>query len=154
MRCRFHTARVAMAALTDKPQEAAAQGRERDARPLVLVVEDHDDTRFLLRTMLELRGYRVAEASDGEEGVRMAGRERPELVLMDATLPRMDGLAATRRIRSNSALEGVPVVFLSGHAQPDFRAAALDAGGTDFLVKPVLLSELASVLERHLRDAA
>jgi len=120
------------------------------ARPLVLVVEDHEDTRVLLKTMLEMHGYRVALAEDGEEGVRLAHSERPCLVIMDASLPRLDGLAATRRIRSDSELKGVPVVFLSGHAQPDFRAAALDAGGTDFLVKPVSLEHLASVLERHL----
>ncbi|HEV7890049.1 MAG TPA: response regulator [Pyrinomonadaceae bacterium] len=123
------------------------------SRPLVLVVEDHEDTRMMLKTMLEMRGYRVAEAGDGEEGVRLASRERPRLVIMDATLPRLDGLAATRRIRSDSALALVPVVFLSGHAQPDFRAAALDAGGTDFLVKPVVLEDLASVIERHMRAA-
>jgi DNA-binding response OmpR family regulator len=120
-------------------------------RPLVLVVEDHEDTRFLLRTMLEMNGYRVSEAADGEEGVRLACRERPRVVIMDATLPRLDGLAATRRIRSDSALQGVPVVFLSGNAQPDFRVAALEAGGTDVLVKPVALEVLASVLKRHLR---
>jgi len=123
-------------------------------RPLVLVVEDHEDTRVLLKTMLEMRGYRVSLAEDGEEGVRLACREHPRLVIMDASLPRLDGIAATRRIRSDSALKCVPVVFLSGHAQPDFRAAALDAGGTEFLVKPVVLEELASVLERHLRANA
>ena len=135
---------------------ADSDAHGRDAllsRPLVLVVEDHEDTREMLRTMLELRGYSVAEAKDGEEGLRLARRRRPRLIIMDATLPRLDGLAATRRIRSDSALACVPVVFLSGHAQPDFRAAALDAGGTDFLVKPVELEVLASVLERHLRAA-
>ena len=126
--------------------------RARERRALVLVVEDHEDTRTLLRTMLEMSGYLVAEAGDGEEGVRVARRLRPRLIIMDASLPRLDGIAATRRIRSDSALKGVPVVFLSGHAQPDFRAAALDAGGTDFLVKPVLLAELASVLERRLSE--
>lgn len=122
--------------------------------PLVLVVEDHEDTRMMLKMMLEMRGYRVAEAGDGEEGVALARRERPRLVIMDATLPRLDGIAATRRIRSDSSLAGVPVVFLSGHARPDFRAAALDAGGTDFLVKPVVLEELASVIERHISAVA
>jgi CheY-like chemotaxis protein len=146
----------ALQADSRKTPHAAADGanaRNDSPRPLVLVVEDHDDTRVMLRTMLEGRGYRVAEAADGEEGVLLAGLERPRLVIMDATLPRLDGLAATRLIRADSALKAVPVVFLSGHAQPDFRAAALDAGGTDFLVKPVALSELASVLERHLRAA-
>jgi CheY-like chemotaxis protein len=145
-----------MAALLADSRRTPAAKRKRDSGslpPLVLVVEDHEDTRFLLKTMLEMRGYRVSEAADGEEGVRLARRERPRLVIMDATLPRLDGLAATRRIRSDSALEGVPVVFLSGHAQPDFRAAALDAGGTDFLVKPIALEDLASVLERYLRAA-
>src|SRR3954469_19620314 len=89
--------------------------------PLVLVVEDHEDTRVLLKTMLEMRGYRVSLAEDGEEGLRLAHSECPRLVIMDASLPRLDGLTATRRIRSDSALKGVPVVFLSGHAQPDFR---------------------------------
>ena len=120
--------------------DASDDARPREGqpgRPLVLVVEDHEDTRSMLRTMLEMRGYRVAEAVDGEEGVRLARRERPRVVIMDATLPRLDGLAATRRMRADSALARVPVVFLSGHAQPDFRAEALDAGGTDFLVKPV-----------------
>jgi CheY-like chemotaxis protein len=130
----------------------ALGGRER--RALVLVVEDHEDTRLLLKTMLEVHGYLVAEAADGEEGVRVARRLRPQLIVMDATLPRLDGLAATRRIRSDSSLEGVPVVFLSGHARPDFRAAALDAGGTDFLVKPISLADLASVLESRLRASA
>ncbi len=143
-----------MAALLAHSRKAPAAKRKRDSGslpPLVLVVEDHEDTRLMLRTVLELRGCRVEEAGDGEEGVRLARERRPRLVLMDATLPLLDGLAATRRIRSDSELEGVPVVFLSGHAQPDFRAAALDAGGTDFLVKPVALEDLASVLERHLR---
>lgn len=132
---------------------AAAREDGVGTRPLVLVVEDHEDTRVLLKTMLEMRGYSVSLAGDGEEGVRLACRERPRIVIMDATLPRLDGLAATRRIRSDPALARVPVVFLSGHAQPGFRAAALDAGGTDFLVKPVALEELAAALERHLHAA-
>ncbi|HVF68700.1 MAG TPA: response regulator [Pyrinomonadaceae bacterium] len=123
-------------------------------RPLVLVVEDHEDTRMMLRTMLEMHGYRVAEAGDGEEGVRLARSECPRVVIMDATLPRLDGIGATRRMRADSALALIPVVFLSGHAQPGFRAAALEAGGTDFLVKPVVLEHLASVIERHTRAAA
>lgn len=144
-----------VALLAESRRAPAARKRDNSPlAPLVLVVEDHEDTRFLLKTMLEMNGYRVAEAGDGEEGVRAARRERPRLVIMDATLPRLDGLAATRRIRSDSVLAGVPVVILSGHAQPNFRTAALDAGGTEFLVKPIALSELTSVLERYLYPAA
>ena len=144
--------------MADSRGRAPAATPKRDSgslAPLVLVVEDHEDTRVMLRVALESRGYRVEEAADGEEGVRLARDVRPRVVIMDATLPLLDGLAATRRIRSDSALEGVHVVFLSGHTQPDFREAALDAGGADFLVKPVALEDLMSVLERRLRaDAA
>lgn len=125
------------------PQSAVGRAR-------VLLVEDHPDVRFMLKTMLEMRGYGVLEATDGEQGVSMAERERPGIILMDATLPRLDGLAATRRIRALASLQGVPVVFLSGHAQPEFRNEALSSGADDFLVKPVGLAELERVIERHL----
>jgi CheY-like chemotaxis protein len=116
----------------------------------VLVVEDHDDTRFMLQYLLEQKGCRVSLAADGEDAVRQAEGERPDLILMDATLPRLDGLSATRRIRATPALKDVPVVFLSGHAEAPFRDAALATGGNDFLIKPFEMSQLAKVLERHL----
>lgn len=118
--------------------------------PLVLVVEDDEDTRFLLACVLEMWGCRVALAEDGEAAVRAAVGTRPDLILMDATLPRLDGLAATRRMRELAALNDVPIVFLSAHAQPSFRAEALKTGGNDYLVKPFELAQLEMVLERHL----
>lgn len=119
-------------------------------KPLVLVVEDHDDTRLMLMYLLERRGCRVALAEDGETAVRVAEQTRPDLILMDAGLPRMDGLAAARRIRKTPALARVPIVFLSGHAQPSFRAVALETGGNDYLIKPFEVEQLERVLERHL----
>lgn len=116
----------------------------------MLVVEDHDDTRFMLMYLLERLGCRVALAEDGEAAVRLAEQTHPDLILMDAGLPRMDGLAATRRIRTTPALACVPVVFLSGHAEAAFRAAALETGGDDFLIKPFEIGQLERVLERHL----
>lgn len=130
------------------PARRPAQG----VKPLVLVVEDHEDTRFMLTYVLETRGCRVEIAADGEAAVRVAERTRPDLILMDAGLPRQDGLEATRRIRGLAALHDVPIIFLSGHAQPSFRAAALETGGTDYLVKPFELEQLERVLERHLRQ--
>lgn len=118
--------------------------------PLVLVVEDHDDTRFMLEYLLEMRGCRVVVAADGEMAVLMAERQHPDLILMDVSLPRLDGLAATRRIRETSALDDVPVVFLSGRAEVSFRAVALRTGGNDFVVKPFALDELERIIERHL----
>ena len=138
---------------TNRPTDAptAGDGRTPPPQPLVLLAEDHEDTRFLLRYLLESRGCRVAEAADGEEAVRLAETMRPDIVVMDVSLPRLDGLAATRRIRERAALRGTPIVFLSGHAQPDFRAAALATGGDEYFVKPLSLDELGLAVERHLR---
>ena len=119
------------------------------ARPVVLVVEDHEDTRFMLRVLLEMHGLEVVEAADGEEAVRAAESVRPGLVLMDGSLPLLDGLAAARRIREAESLRDVPVVMLSGRAEPDFRASALASGCDSFLVKPFSAAQLDSVLERH-----
>jgi DNA-binding response OmpR family regulator len=119
-------------------------------KPLVLVVEDHDDTRFMLEYLLGMHGCQVVIAEDGEMAVRVAERTRPDLILMDATLPRLDGLAATRRIRELATLHDVPIVFLSSHAQPAFRAEALSTGGNDYIVKPFAIGQLETVLERHL----
>ncbi len=131
-------------------EASAAREPAPSVEPLVLVVEDHDDTRFLLKCVLEMWGCVVAIAEDGEDAVRMAEGMRPDLILMDASLPRLDGLAATRRIRELAALHDVPIVFLSGHAQASFRAQALETGGNDYLVKPFELAQLERTLERHL----
>jgi len=119
-------------------------------KPLVLVVEDHDDTIFLLKYMLEMRGYGVAIAQDGETAVRMAGEQHPDLILMDTGLPRLNGLEAARRIRGLALLHDVPIVFLSGHAEASFRAKALETGGNDYLTKPFELNQLERILDRHL----
>jgi DNA-binding response OmpR family regulator len=119
-------------------------------KPLVLVAEDHEDTRFMLTYLLERQSCEVVLAEDGEMAVRMAERLCPDLILMDASLPRLDGLAATRRIRELAALTRVPIVFLSGHAEASFRAVALETGGNDYLIKPFELDHLEKVVERHL----
>ena len=125
-------------------------GKASGVKPLVLVVEDHDDTRFMLRYLMEVRGCRVLEAVDGEEAVSLAESAHPDLILMDTTLPRLDGLMATQRIRGIASLHDVPIVFLSAQAHPDSRAHALETGGNDYLVKPPRLSDLESAVERHL----
>lgn len=118
--------------------------------PLALIVEDHEDTRFLLRTILEMRGVRIVEADNGEAAIALAESLRPDLILMDGTLPLLDGFAATRRIRGLASASDVPIVFLSGHAQPASEARAFAAGCTDYLVKPFAVGELERRLERHL----
>ena len=117
----------------------------------VLLVEDHDDTRFMLRTMLELRGcISVVEAENGEMAVALARNVQIDLILMDTDLPLLDGYTATRRIREFTSTSEIPIVFLSGHAQPAAEAKAFAAGCTEYLVKPFALDELSSLLERHL----
>lgn len=137
----------------DRTDAPPARRQAASIKPLVLVVEDHDDTRFLLTYLLDRRGCRVASAADGETAVRVAEQTHPDLILMDADLPRVDGLEATRRIRETPALACVPIVFLSGRAEVPFRAVALETGGDDYLVKPFEIGQLERVLERHLGDA-
>lgn len=119
--------------------------------PLVLIVEDHQDTRFMLRTILEMRGsVIVVEAENGEVATALAESLRPDLILMDGTLPLLDGFAATRRIRELTSGRDVPIIFLSGHALPASEAEAFAAGCTEYIVKPFALGELERVLVRHL----
>jgi CheY-like chemotaxis protein len=131
------------------PEDADGQKpyrRTKAGKPLVLVVEDHEDTRFILRTVLERSGCRVVEAADGFEAVEMAGREQPDLILMDGSLPLLGGLAATRLIRQDTLLQEVLIVALSGWATPSFHAAALAAGCNECLDKPIDFKRLKSLL--------
>ncbi|HYE16321.1 MAG TPA: response regulator, partial [Pyrinomonadaceae bacterium] len=124
------------------------QGAPPDGRtPLVLVADDDDDTRTLFSIMLGMRGCAVIEAADGEEAVRLAESAGPDLIIMDGSLPRLDGFAAARRIRK---MRSVPIVFVSGHAEPSFLALAREAGCDEYLVKPPSLDHLGRVLQQYL----
>ncbi len=127
-----------------------AHSRPAARRTKVLVAEDHDDTRQMLRTLLERRGLSVVEARNGMEAVDAAERERPDLILMDGSLPLLDGFGATRRLRALPALSAVPIVFLSGHAGPQAQTDALEAGCDEYVVKPFDLAQFDTVLNRHL----
>jgi two-component system cell cycle response regulator DivK len=119
---------------------------------LVLVVEDFEDNRFMLRRLLEMAGYQVVEASDGEQALVMAQQERPALILMDLSLPRLDGLAATRGIRQHPDLSDIPIVAVSAHDSADFHAEALAAGCNDYVAKPIDFDQLAKLLTRVLGE--
>jgi two-component system cell cycle response regulator DivK len=128
---------------TDSP---ALRRRSASVAPLtVMVVEDSEDIRLMMRILLEMEGYRVIEAADGLQAVEMALSERPALIVMDLTLPLLDGLAATNRIREH--LHDVPVIALSGHVTDDYRVAAFAAGCTDYLVKPLDFNHLHGILD-------
>src|SRR5260370_19907265 len=122
----------------------------RRAKNLFLLVEDFDDSRFMMRRLVESADYRVVEATDGEEAVRMAVQERPEMILMDLSLPKLDGLAATRKIREQSGFEKIPIVAVSAHDSPESRSEALAAGCDDYVTKPIDFDELHDIVERFL----
>lgn len=116
----------------------------------VLLVEDTEDNRFMMRRLLEMAGYRVVEATNGEEAVRFAESERPQLILMDLSLPVIDGLAATRAIRKLNGFKETPIVAVSAHDTSDFQAEALAAGCNSYITKPIDFSELELLIARLL----
>ncbi len=116
----------------------------------VLLVEDFEDNRFMMRRLLEMNGYRVIEAENGEEAVTKAEAENPDLILMDLSLPILDGLAATRLIRQLPDFGKVPVVAVSAHDTADFHAEALAAGCNEYVTKPIDFNELEILLQRLL----
>ena len=112
-------------------------------KKLFLVVEDFEDSRFMMRKLLEMAGYRVVEATDGDE-------ERPALILMDLSLPKLDGLAATRKIRKHKGFGKVPIVAVSAHDSPESRQEALDAGCNEYVAKPIDFDQLNTLLKRFI----
>ncbi|HWN10222.1 MAG TPA: response regulator [Pyrinomonadaceae bacterium] len=112
----------------------------------VLLVEDTEDNRQMMRRLLELSGYRVVEATNGREAIESASRLRPRIILMDLSLPFVDGLAATRRIRELPGLEKVPIVAVSAHDTADFHNEALAAGCDAYITKPIDYSELEALV--------
>jgi CheY-like chemotaxis protein len=116
----------------------------------VLLVEDTEDNRFMMRRLLEMSGYRVVEATNGEEAVRLAQSEQPHLILMDLSLPVIDGLAATRAIRKLDGVGKVPIIAVSAHDTSDFQADALAAGCDSYITKPIDFSQLEMLIARLL----
>lgn len=116
----------------------------------VLVVEDFEDNRFLMRRLLEMSGFGVLEATNGEEAVSIAKQEHPDLVLMDLSLPLLDGLAATRRIRKCDDLKQIPIIAVSAHDTSDFHTEAMAAGCNDYVTKPIDFDQLEQVINKLL----
>ena len=113
----------------------------------ILLVEDNEMNRDMLSRRLERRGYQVLLAVDGAEGVRVAGAEAPDLVLMDMSLPVVDGWEATRQLKASAATRHIPVIALTAHAMAGDRDKALEAGCDDYDTKPVELPRLLAKIE-------
>ena len=118
----------------------------------ILYVEDNDDNVYMLRSRLTRAGFTVVVAPDGEQGVAMAAAEAPDLIVMDLSLPRLDGWEATRRLKAAPDTCAIPVIALSAHAMEGERAKALAAGCDDYDTKPVdfprLLEKIRTLLAK------
>ena len=119
----------------------------------ILLVEDNELNRDMLSRRLKRKGFEVVEALDGEEGIAKARSESPDLILMDMSLPVLDGWEATRRLKADEDLKSIPVVALTAHAMAEDRQKALDAGCDDYDTKPVELKRLLRKIQAFLGDA-
>ncbi len=115
--------------------------------PKLLLVEDNEMNRDMLSRRLERRGYQVVCAIDGQQALDVVRREKPDLILMDMSLPVLDGWEATRRLKADAELQGVPVIALTAHAMAEDEARARAAGCDDFDTKPVELPRLLGKIE-------
>jgi two-component system, cell cycle response regulator DivK len=120
--------------------------------PRILLVEDNEMNRDMLSRRLERRGYEVVIAVDGGQGVEMARSESPDLILMDMSLPVLDGWEATRRLKSAEDTRAIPVIALSAHAMPGDREKALEAGCDDYDSKPISMPSLLAKIRALLPE--
>lgn len=116
----------------------------------ILVVEDHEDNRRILRDLLSSAGYEMLVAVNGAEGVAMAGLHRPDLILMDIQLPEIDGYEATRRIKADPALKSIPIIAVTSYALSGDDLIALEAGCSVYVTKPFSPRQLLAKIKEHL----
>jgi CheY-like chemotaxis protein len=119
----------------------------------VLLVEDTEDNRQMMKRLLEMSGFHVVEALNGKEAIKLAADVKPQIILMDLSLPFVDGLAATRQIRKLPELNDVPIVAVSAHDTADFHSQALAAGCNAYITKPVHYPELEDLVNALLTHA-
>lgn len=122
--------------------------------PKILLVEDNEMNRDMLSRRLERRGYQVVTAPDGAQGVALAAAEAPDVILMDMSLPVIDGWEATRRLKSDPVTSPIPVIALTAHAMAGDRERAAEAGCDDYDTKPIELLRLLSKVENLLARSA
>jgi len=116
----------------------------------ILIVEDNETNMYLIRFILRKSGYEVIEAGTGEEGVELAIKEKPDLVIMDIQLPGIDGLEATQRIRNSEVNEELPIVVLTSYAMVGDKEKALKAGCTGYIEKPINPETFMAEIEKYL----
>ena len=120
--------------------------------PKILVVEDNEMNRDMVGRRLERRGYQVVVAVDGQEGVDMAHSENPDLILMDMSLPVLNGWEATRQLKQDTETNGIPIIALTAHAMASDRESAMEAGCDDYDTKPLEFSRLIGKIQALLPE--
>lgn len=124
--------------------------QDQQRRHRILVIEDNQDNIVLITDVLRSLNYEVIQATDGEKGLEKAAMEHPHLILMDLSLPRVDGWTVTRQLKADPDLRHIPVIALTAHAMMGDRERALQAGCDDYLSKPINMQELVKKLTRFL----
>jgi CheY-like chemotaxis protein len=119
----------------------------------ILLVEDNEDNRLVYRTILDHFGFTVLEAADGEEGIRRARADGPDLILMDVSIPKVDGWEATRQLKADPATSSIPIIALTAHALATDRAKAQEVGCDGYLAKPVEPRRVVEEVQKHLGKA-
>ena len=118
----------------------------------ILYVEDNEENIYMLSRRLKKKGFEIVIARDGEEGIALAQHESPDLILMDLSLPKLDGWGATKQLKGNSKTQHIPIIALSAHAMAEHKASALEAGCDDYDTKPVDLARLLSKINMQLSE--
>lgn len=117
----------------------------------ILIVEDNEDSRELVVKVLKNKGYQTIEAADGEEALEKAAAEKPDLVLLDISIPKIDGYEVAKRLKSNEELKDIPIVALTAHAMKGDREKVILAGFEGYISKPVNVRELPDQVRSYLR---
>jgi two-component system cell cycle response regulator DivK len=123
------------------------------ANELILIIEDNEVNRVLVRDMLRFKGYRTLEAQSAEEGIRVAGEKKPALILMDFHLPKMNGIEALKALRADAETSAIPVIAVTASAMPEDRKKILEAGFDGMQTKPLHVVEFLKTVEQAVKSA-
>jgi two-component system, cell cycle response regulator DivK len=133
-------------------KRSGAEAESLGLRKKILIVDDNEDSRDLVTKVLKQSDYQIVQAVDGEEALAKVVSEKPDLILMDRSLPKMDGLEVTKRLKSNAATNKIPIVALTAHAMRGDREKALAAGCEGYIPKPINVRTLAEQIRLYLEN--
>lgn len=123
---------------------------EKSMKGKILIIEDNENNMYLLTYLLEKNGFEVVQAKDGQQGVVVAGRENPDLILLDIQLPVMSGYEVARRLRKDNALKSKPIVAVTSYAMPGDREKAIDSGCSGYIEKPINPGTFIKDIQKYL----